>query len=67
MILVGKGNMEVINLDHTAYALRYDPEKMISASFPELYGQAVTKAKKLLKTRSDDDFALNFNGEPKQS
>ena len=67
MILVGKGNMEVINLDHTAYALRYDPEKMISASFPELYGQAVIKAKKLLKTRSDDDFALNVNGELKQS
>lgn len=67
MILVDKGNMQVINLDHTAYTLRFDESKQISASFPELYGQAALKAKRILCTRSDDDFALNFNGEPKQS
>lgn len=67
MVLVGKGNMEIINLDHTAYALRYDPSRTIHASFPELYGQAVLKAQKILRERSDEDFVLNFNGEPKQN
>lgn len=67
IMLVGKGDMEIINLDHNAYPLRYDPSRTISESFPELYGKAVMKAHRLLRTRSDDDFDLNFNGEPKQS
>lgn len=67
MMLNGRGNMEVINLDHTPYRLRFDPERTISDSFPELYGKAVLKAQKFLKNRSDEDFVLNFNGEPMQS
>lgn len=67
IMLVGKGDTEIINLAHKAYPLRYDPSRTISASFPELYGKAVLKAQRLLRTRSDDDFALTFNGEPKQS
>jgi hypothetical protein len=67
MVLVGKGNMEIINLDHTTYTLRYDSSKTISASFPELYGESVLKAQKLLKDRSDAEFTLNFNGEPQQN
>jgi hypothetical protein len=67
IMLVDKGDPQVINLDHIAYPLNYDETKTISDSFPELYGKAVLKAQKLLKNRSDEDFSLNFNGIPKQS
>lgn len=67
IMLVGKGDTQIINLSHIAYPLRYDPSQTISDSFPELYGKAVLKAQRLLRTRSDEDFERNFNGEPKQS
>ena len=64
MMLKRDHEFSVLNLEKKTYALAYDPEKTISSSFPELYGKALYLAVRLLKSHSDEDFRLNFVGEP---
>ena len=67
MMLTGKGDTQILNLDHTSYPKHYDSSLTISDSFPELYGKGALFAKKILKERSDKDFLYNFNGVPLKS
>ncbi len=64
IVLYDKNDFSIINLDHKAYPLNYDPEKTISASLPDLYGQALTLAKRLIDHREAADFDINFLGIP---
>lgn len=64
MMLIGKHDQKILNLNHIAYPLKYDPEKTISASLPELYGKAVWLAKKIITDLNSNDITVNFNGEP---
>lgn len=64
MMLNGRTDRTVINLTHTAYPLTFDPSRTISDSFPELYQKALVKAVQLIEHHSDQDFTLNFCGEP---
>ena len=66
MMLYGRSDKTPINEDHFAYQLVFDKDRTISASFPELYSEAIVLAKKLLQSHSDEDFVLNFTGEPNQ-
>lgn len=67
MMLTGKGDTQILNLDHTAYKKHYDSSQTISDSFPELYGKAALFARRILKERTDEDFLYNFNGVPIKS
>lgn len=64
MMLYGHDDRTVINEAHHSYPLVFDPSRTISASFPELYEQALERARQLLASHDADDFRLNFTGEP---
>ncbi len=64
MMLFGHDDRSVINEAHISYPLAFDQSRTISASFPELYSEAVQLARRLLASHSDADFRLNFTGEP---
>ena len=66
MILYGKNDMRIINLDHREYPLHFDSERHIRSSFPELYGQAALNAVRILQNHTPEDFILNFEGVPCQ-
>ena len=66
MLINGKTDRRIINEEHISYPLEHDPSKSISASFPELYDEALKKADRLLHDRSEADFDLNFAGEPQE-
>ena len=66
MMLYDKNDFQVLNLEHKAYPLTFDPTKAISASFPELYGKAVTYCKRIMESHNYDTFDANFEGKPKK-
>ena len=66
MILYGKNDSRILNLEHKPYPLHFDPSQSISASFPELYGKAALLAVKLLRSHTAEDFRLNFEGVPQE-
>lgn len=61
MILDHKDKASALNLDRKEYAL-IGRNETSTKSFPMLYGEACALAVRLLKTRTDDDFRLNFSG-----
>lgn len=63
MMLYNKTIREVINTAHASYTIPWAPYEKISASFPELYDQALKVAAELLTSHTKEDFAKNFNGE----
>ena len=66
MMLVDKYDEMIINNDHLAYTLPWLPHETISASFPQLYGKAFTKAAALMEGHEKSDFTLDFNCIPSQ-
>ena len=64
MMLNGKNDRRIINEEHISYPLEYDPSQSIDASFPELYDKALKEAAQLLQHHSEEDFDVNFAGEP---
>ena len=64
MMLFGHDSRKVINEAHVAYPLAFDRTRTTDASFPQLYNEAIGFAKKILAGHSDEDFRVNFNGEP---
>lgn len=66
MMLVDKYDEMIINNDHLTYTLPWQPHEKISASFPQLYGKAFTKAAALIEGHQRSDFILDFNGIPSQ-
>ena len=66
MMLVDKYDEMIINNNHITYTLPWQPHDTISASFPELYGKAFTKAAHLIHEHTRRDFILDFNGIPSQ-
>ena len=65
IVLYDKHDLSIINLEHKTYPLEYDASLSISESFPELYGQAITLARKLMESHEESDFDRNFLGIPK--
>lgn len=65
MMLQGEKNYCVLNTEHAAYTLPWDENETVSASFDELYAQAIQKALRIVEHRSDADFAMNFCGTDK--
>ena len=64
MMLNNKSYSGVLNLEKKALPLVHDPEKTISSSFPELYGKAIYTAQHLIENGKEEDYMLNFSGEP---
>lgn len=66
MLSKDKHPQTILNLEHKTYPMPWDEKETISYSFPEFYGKAVIKAQRILFTRNDDDFVLNFCGTTKK-
>lgn len=63
MMLNGKKDLTVLNLEHYPYH-SVDDGHIVSESFPELYGKALYNACRIMQANSSEDFILNFGGEP---
>ena len=66
MMLCNKKDERIINMEHKPYTVPWPPHTVITASFPELYGKAFTKACRLIGNHTKSDFLLDFNGEETQ-
>lgn len=64
MMLYNKKAGPIINLDHKSYTIPWEPHDTISASVPQLYGKALTRAHELLQNHSSANILLDFKGEP---
>jgi|GEM_PF-216727 len=64
MMLDEKTGTDALNIERKPYANPECEDGVDHASFPLLYGRAITKAMELWHGYTEADFPLNFNGDP---
>lgn len=62
MMLNEKQNARALNLERTEFTLPERDGLTSTKSFPMLYGEAASLAAKLIESRTEEDFVLNFLG-----
>lgn len=63
MMLYGKKVGPIINLDHKTYSLPWNKDETISASFPELYDEALKYAQEIVKAPMNFSYTKTFDGQ----